>query len=387
MTVISMNYLLESGSHFGHQTKRWNPKMKEYIYTSRDGVYIMDLKQTEARINESYAALKEIVEKGGNVLFVGTKKQASKVVIEEATRVGMFYITERWLGGTLTNFKTIKTRVNRMIEIENMKEDGIFDLLPKKEVSILKHEHEKLVANLNGIRDMKYLPKAMIIVDSNKEAIAIKEAKKLGIPVFGIIDTNCDPDNIDYVIPANDDAVKSIKVVVGVLANAIAEAKGEKLDDYISESEESLRALKEYGNQEKRARRPFKRDFNNNRRRFDRNNNSNNYNNNRSNFRRNNNENKTEFKPIIKEEKTIIKETPKVEVKETKITATKEVKKVEKKETKTTVPAKEVKKVEGKEDKVNLSDMTLTNLKAMAKDRGIKGYSKMKKDEVIAALK
>ena len=242
MTVVSMNYLLEAGVHFGHQKRRWNPKMKEYIYTTRDDIYIIDLQRTARAIEKAYAALQEIAENGGKVLFVGTKKQAQEAAEENATRTNMYFINERWLGGTLTNFKTIKSRIRRMEEIEKMETDGTFDLLPKKEVAGLKKEYEKLNKNLRGIRDMKKVPDALIIVDPRKEEIAIKEARILGIPVFGIVDTNCDPDMVDYVIPGNDDAVRSVKLVIGALTNAIAEANGNEVIDYVSEDDKAKEA-------------------------------------------------------------------------------------------------------------------------------------------------
>ena len=237
MTVVSMNYLLEAGVHFGHQKRRWNPKMKEYIYTTRDDIYIIDLQKTARAIEKAYAALQEIAENGGKVLFVGTKKQAQEAAEENATRTNMYFINERWLGGTLTNFKTIKSRIRRMEEIEKMETDGTFDLLPKKEVAGLKKEYEKLNKNLRGIRDMKKVPDALIIVDPRKEEIAIKEARILGIPVFGIVDTNCDPDMVDYVIPGNDDAVRAVKLVIGALTNAIAVANGNEVIDYTTEED------------------------------------------------------------------------------------------------------------------------------------------------------
>ena len=237
MTVVSMNYLLEAGVHFGHQKRRWNPKMKEYIYTTRDDIYIIDLQKTARAIEKAYAALQEIAENGGKVLFVGTKKQAQEAAEENATRTNMYFINERWLGGTLTNFKTIKSRIRRMEEIEKMETDGTFDLLPKKEVAGLKKEYEKLNKNLRGIRDMKKVPDALIIVDPRKEDIAIKEARILGIPVFGIVDTNCDPDMVDYVIPGNDDAVRAVKLVIGALTNAIAVANGNEVIDYTTEED------------------------------------------------------------------------------------------------------------------------------------------------------
>ena len=235
MAVVSMSYLLEAGVHFGHQTKRWNPKMKEYIYTSRDDIYIIDLQKTAKKIDEAYTALKEIVANGGKVLFVGTRKQAQEAIKEEAIRSNSYYVTERWLGGTLTNFKTIRRRVRRLEEIEKMETDGIFDLLPKKEVIGLKKEYAKLDNLLCGIREMNKLPQALFIVDPSKEENAIKEARKLNIPVFGIVDTNCDPDMVDYVIPANDDAIRAVKLITSVMANAVVEANGGEIIDYVSD--------------------------------------------------------------------------------------------------------------------------------------------------------
>ena len=251
MTVVSMNYLLEAGVHFGHQKRRWNPKMKEYIYTTRDDIYIIDLQKTARAIERAYAALQEIAENGGKVLFVGTKKQAQEAAEENATRTNMYFINERWLGGTLTNFKTIKSRIRRMEEIEKMETDGTFDLLPKKEVAGLKKEYEKLNKNLRGIRDMKKVPDALIIVDPRKEEIAIKEARILGIPVFGIVDTNCDPDMVDYVIPGNDDAVRAVKLVIGALTNAIAVANGNEVIDYTTEEDKAKDAKRKERTTEK----------------------------------------------------------------------------------------------------------------------------------------
>ena len=303
MTVVSMSYLLEAGVHFGHQTKRWNPKMKEYIYNSRDDIYIIDLQKTVAKMEEAYEALNKIAAEGGKVLYVGTKKQAQEVCKEEAERSNMYYMTERWLGGTLTNFKTIRRRVNRLEEIEKMEKDGTFDRLPKKEVVGLKKEYEKLNKNLCGIREMTKLPQAIIIVDSTKEYNAIREAKKLGIPVFGLIDTNCDPDDVDYVLPGNDDAVRSIKVVLGSLTNAIIEANGGTIIDYVSEDDK---------------------------------------------------------KPV--KEKTFAKKDKK-EVKETKEVTEKEEIKEEKPE-------------------LDLNILTVAELRDLAKKKEIKGYSKMKKEEL-----
>ena len=239
MTVVSMNYLLEAGVHFGHQKRRWNPKMKEYIFTTRDDIYIIDLQKTVKKLEEAYDAMKEIAANEGNVLFVGTKKQAQEAAEESAVRTNMYFVNERWLGGTLTNFKTIRSRVRRMEEIEKMETDGTFEALPKKEVIKIRKEYDKLNKNLRGIRDMKRMPQAMVIVDPRKEEIAIKEAHILGIPVFGIVDTNCDPDMVDYVIPGNDDAVRAVKLLIGVLTNAIAEANGLELVDYISEDDKA----------------------------------------------------------------------------------------------------------------------------------------------------
>ena len=245
MTVVSMNYLLEAGVHFGHQKRRWNPKMKEYIYTTRDDIYIIDLQKTSKCLDKAYEALKKIVEDGGKVLFVGTKKQAQEAAEENAVRTNMYFVNERWLGGTLTNFRTIRSRVRRMEEIEKMEENGTFDVLPKKEVIGLKKEYEKLNKNLRGIRDMKKLPQAIVIVDPKKEEIAIKEARILNIPVFGVVDTNCDPDMVDYVIPGNDDAVRSVKLLIGALTNAIAEVNGNEVIDYVSEEDKAKKEKKE----------------------------------------------------------------------------------------------------------------------------------------------
>ncbi len=318
MAVVAMSYLLEAGVQFGHQTKRWNPKMKEYIYSTRDDIYIMDLQKTTEKLEEAYNALKEIVQNGGKVLFVGTKKQAQEVAKEEAARTGMYFMTERWLGGTLTNFKTIRNRVYYLEKIEKMEADGTFDKLPKKEVVGLKKEYDKLNKNLCGIREMDKLPSAVVIVDSTKEYNAIREANRLGIPVFGLIDTNCDPDNIDYVIPGNDDAVKSIKVILGVLNNAAAEAQGLELVDYVTEDE----SKKQVRVHEKPAK-------------------------------------KEEVKVEAKKEETVVEE-----------------KKTEEKP----------EKVE-KAPKIDLTILTVAELRELAKKKEIKGYSKMKKEELIDALK
>lgn len=312
MTVIAKSYLLEAGVHFGHQAKRWNPKMKEFIFTTRDDIHIIDLQKTVEKIEEAYAELLKACENGGKVLFVGTKKQAKEASIEEATRCNSFYVTERWLGGTLTNFKTIRDRVKRLIEIEKMEESGKFELLPKKEVAKIQKEYDKLNKLLSGVRDMDKLPKAIIVVDPRVEVNAIREARKLHIPVFGIVDTNCDPDDVDFPIPANDDAVRSVKVVLGVLANAVCEANGLELIDFVSENEVSSKPQKEI----------------------------------------------------------------KVETKVVELDDFNEEKKETKKETK-----KEVKK-----ETVDYSKMTVLELKKLAKEKGVSGYSTMKKDELISSL-
>ena len=316
MAVVSMSYLLEAGVHFGHQTKRWNPKMKEYIYNSRDDIYIIDLQKTVEKMEEAYAALSKIVSEGGSVLYVGTKKQASEVCREEAARSGMYYMTERWLGGTLTNFRTIRRRVKRLEEIEKMETDGTFEKLPKKEVVGLKKEYEKLNKNLCGIREMTKLPQAVIIVDSMKEENAIKEAHRLGIPVFGIIDTNCDPDLVDYVIPGNDDAVRAIKVVLGALTNAIVEVKGGTIVDYTTE-DESRKNFKQFDKKER----------------------------------------KNDGKFFEKKDRKVKEEKP----------------------------AKQEEVVT--EQKLDLNILTVTELRELAKKKEIKGYSKMKKEELIEVLK
>lgn len=245
MAIVSINYLLEAGVHFGHQKRRWNPKMKKYIFNSRDDIYIIDLQKVSESLEKAYQVVKSVAEKDGKILFVGTKKQAAEAVEECATKAENYFVNERWLGGTLTNFRTIRTRVRRMEEIEQMEKDETFALLPKKEVIKIKKEYDKLNRNLRGIRNMRRLPQLMIVVDPNEQIIAVKEAKKLGIPVLGIVDTNSDPDLVDYVVPGNDDAVKSVSLLLGALNNAVLEVKGLETTDYLSEDDKEKNVKEE----------------------------------------------------------------------------------------------------------------------------------------------
>ena len=236
MAIISMKNLLEAGVHFGHQTRRWNPKMAPYIFTERNGIYIIDLQKTSRMIETAYNAIRDVSMSGGEVLFVGTKKQAQESIEYEANRCGMYYVNQRWLGGMLTNFKTIKNRIRRLNDLKSMEEDGRFDLLPKKEVIKLRGEMEKLERNLGGIKDMRGLPSAIFVVDPRKEKIAVTEARTLGIPIISIVDTNCDPDEVDYIIPGNDDAIRAIKLITSKMADAVLEGRqGEQLEDVATE--------------------------------------------------------------------------------------------------------------------------------------------------------
>ena len=246
MAVVSMKQLLEAGVHFGHQTRRWNPKMAEYIFTERNGIYIIDLQKTVKKLEEAYNFVRDVVANGEDILFVGTKKQAGDSIKEEALRCGMHYVNARWLGGMMTNFKTIKRRIKRLEQLRTMQEDGTFDLLPKKEVIKLNLEIEKLEKFMGGIKHMDKLPGALFVVDPRKEKIAVSEAKNLGIPVVAIVDTNCDPDDVDYVIPGNDDAIRAVKLLAGAMADAVLEAKqGEQAEEVAAEEEVSEEAVEE----------------------------------------------------------------------------------------------------------------------------------------------
>jgi small subunit ribosomal protein S2 len=240
MAVISMKQLLEAGVHFGHQTRRWNPKMARYIFTERNGIYIIDLQKTVKKVEEAYRYVRDIATDGGTVLFVGTKKQAQDSVKEEAERSGMYFINQRWLGGTLTNFSTIRKRINRLKELERMQENGTFEVLPKKEVILLKKEMDRLEKFLGGIKDMERLPDALFVIDPRKERIAIAEARKLNIPIVAIVDTNCDPDEVDVVIPGNDDAIRAVKLLTGKMADAIIEANQGQTGDAVASEEEQV---------------------------------------------------------------------------------------------------------------------------------------------------
>ena len=274
MSVISMKKLLEVGVHFGHQTKRWNPKMAPYIFTSRNGIYIIDLQKSSKKIDEAYKAMNEIAAKGGKVLFVGTKKQAQEAVKEEAIRSESFYVNSRWLGGTLTNFKTIQKRIQRLKDLEKMEADGTLDLFTKKEAILLRKEMAKLEKNLGGIKEMKKLPNALFVVDPKAEHNAVAEAKILGIPVFGIVDTNCDPDEVDHVIPANDDAIRAVKLIVAAMADAICESRNEPLtvayvkdeDDKEVTMSDAVTSVENSAQRNRGPRNKGPRNFNNNRR-------------------------------------------------------------------------------------------------------------------------
>lgn len=363
MAVIQMKHLLESGVHFGHQTRRWNPKMDRYIYTSRNGIHIIDLQQTVTYIEDMYARFLEISKNGGKVLFVGTKKQAQDVIIEEALRAGQFYVSKRWLGGTLTNFKTIRRSVRRLHEIEQMEKNGTFERLPKKEVIGLRKEMDRLETFLGGIKEMRTLPEAVFIVDPKKEINAIKEARKLGIPVYGMADTNCDPDDLDYLIPANDDAIRSIKVILKTLANALVEGAGGEIEEIKTKPAEVVERRQRQERQRQdhtsaRSPRPAS----------------------------------SEARPAHKPAPKPAPAAPVAEAKpEAKPEVKKEVKAEVKKEAKPVV--KEAPKAEStpapaaKAAAVDYESMTVVELKELAKERGLTGYSKLKKAELIETLK
>jgi len=354
MGVLSMKSLLEAGVHFGHQTRRWNPKMAKYIYTSRNGIHIIDLQKTSDLIDVSYKALFDIVSEGGQVLFVGTKKQSQEPVKDAAIRSGQFYVNQRWLGGTLTNFKTIKRSIKKLHDLYKMEKDGTFDVLPKKEVIGLRKDMARLEKFLGGIKDMRKIPQAIFIIDPRKERNAILEARKLHIPVFGIVDTNCDPDDVDYIIPANDDALRSVRLIVGKMADAVVEAR-----NGIIEKEEAKKNVKVTETSVKPAVKSAD----------------------------DNTENK---KVIIKvkskepvtapkdEAKKVVKPTLKVEVKSTPKVEVKPAPKVE---------VKPTLEVEATKPELDLKSMTVTNLRKLAKENGLSGYSKLRKAELITEIK
>ena len=339
MSTITMRDMLQAGVHFGHQTRYWNPKMKQYIFGERNGIHIINLEKTVECYESALNFLSSTVAHKGKVLFVGTKKQAVEATKEEAARSNSFYVTERWLGGTLTNFRTIRKRVKRLEEIERMEKDGTFEVLPKKEVIGLKKEYDKLNKLLCGIRGMYKLPEAMIIVDPSKEDIAIKEARKLNIPVFGIVDTNCDPDMVDYVIPGNDDAIRAVKLILGVLNNAIVEANGGQIVNYVSADEKQPSDIMQKALETVKPKQERRRNFNNDKKPF----------------KKFNNENRGPRKEFKKDE---------------------------------TVKPKEAKTVEKKaEVKADLTEKTVAELRDLAKAKDVKGYSTMKKAELLDALK
>ena len=355
MAVVSMKQLLESGVHFGHQTRRWNPKMDQYIYTQRNGIHIIDLQKTVVYIEEAYKKFLEIAQEGGKVLFVGTKKQAVDVIESEAKRANQFYVSKRWLGGTLTNFKTIRKSIRRLHQIKQMEKDGTFERLPKKEVIGLRKELNRLEAFLGGIQEMRTLPEAVFIVDPRKERNAILEARKLGIPVFGMVDTNCDPDDIDVIIPANDDAIRSIKVIVTTMCNALIEGGAgdtAEADDSEAKSDDVV--------QEKPERRPSRPTRERSERSQERT------------ARPQERPKRNEARPY--------RPNPKPQPQATKPVQPQPVKEA--------APAvEEVAVPKADPVQANLEDMTVNELRELAKTKGLTGYSKLKKSELIEALK
>ncbi len=374
MAVVSMKQLLESGVHFGHATRRWNPKMAPYIFTQRNGIYIIDLKKTAVEIEKAYQALFQIIQDGGKLLFVGTKKQAQESIREEAKRTGQYYVDQRWLGGTLTNFKTIRRRIKRLHDLYKMEEDGVFEKLPKKEVLGLRRERERLEKFLGGIKDMKKVPEAIFVVDPRKERNAILEARKLGVKVFGIVDTNCDPDDVDYIIPGNDDAIRAVKLISWVMGNAVIEAQGgvvEKFDD------EPITPAPRRDRPERRPRdnRPPHQDRRSDAPRPD--------------------VRKSEPTPEAKEVEEV-KDVKAEEVVEAPVTPKAEAPKAEPVNVEA-APVKETPKEETPKEEatvdtssakdVDLESLTVTELKALAKERDLSGYSSLKKADLIDLLK
>ncbi len=364
MGVISMKQLLEAGVHFGHQTRRWNPKMSEYIYTARGGIHIIDLQKTVVLVEEAYQKLLEIGKNGGKILFVGTKKQARDVVRTEAVRTGQYYVSQRWLGGTLTNFKTIRKSIRKLHDLTRQEEDGTFDRLTKKEVIAKRKEMDRLDKFLSGIKDMKTLPEAVFVVDPMQEKNAVLEARKLGIPVFGLVDTNCDPDLVDVIIPANDDAIRSVKLIVSKLADAFIIAAGGEVVREPEPERKPYNRDNRRDNRNRDGRKPYNRDNKN----YD-------------------NRNKKPYqkdtrKPYVKrEDRPQTQSTPKPAV-------TPAVTPVVKDEVKVEAPKKvePVKQVTA-EAKVDLNSMKVAELRDLAKTKGLTGYSKLKKAELIEALK